>query len=678
MWRRPAGLAGKDLVIVVVLLLAAGVAAVAPAGATPNSPPGQIAATSPGGRITLASQTPWVEPEGAFELRVDLAGVRRPEALVFEVSVHEAVTSRSQFNRTLEGRLLGDERWRRDPTPLADIELDGGGAVRMVIPVTAGPSGGATDDDRLVLSEAGVHPVRVVLRDTEAGTEVDSFTTHLVRSRGDDARPLAVAWVQPVAAPPALQPDGTTAFDDPAEEALATVTAAVGTAEAPLTMVPRPETLDALAVAAPDVLEQLAAAATAGQVVAGPYVEIDTAALLASEAGDVVDAQRDRGAAVVERLVGRADRQTWVSQEPLDGVTLASAADVERLVLPEDSLAPLERPLTLANPFLVEDAQGRLVEAAVVDPQLQSHFTGDDPVLGAHHLLADLAVLAYDSPGLDRGVVVLPPPQWAPSADLLATALPALASGSVVRPVTIDGLFDEVPRASVATGDELVRTLVPRRTPAAPTVDGAELRQLQADLASFATVVEPTHPAVDLVQRLLLVSSAASLADPAPAAYRHGARQVIDDRLGAVTILSEGSFRLTSREATIPLTLINDLDVAVEVTLALESDKLDFVGSEPTTTGRALIPLELEPGSTPVMVPVEARTSGDFPLRIDLRSPDGRLEVATALLTIRSFSLSGVGILVSAGASLFLCGWWARHWRSARRDQRLVAPPPAP
>ncbi len=75
------------------------------------------------------------------------------------------------------------------------------------------------------------------------------------------------------------------------------------------------------------------------------------------------------------------------------------------------------------------------------------------------------------------------------------------------------------------------------------------------------------------------------------------------------------------------------------------------------------------------MVPVEARTSGDFPLFIELRSPDDRLTVATARLTVRSTFLSGVGVLVSAGAGLFLCGWWARHWRSVRRDRRLVSPP---
>jgi hypothetical protein len=112
----------------------------------------------------------------------------------------------------------------------------------------------------------------------------------------------------------------------------------------------------------------------------------------------------------------------------------------------------------------------------------------------------------------------------------------------------------------------------------------------------------------------------------------------------------------------------------MQVELVLESDKLDFVDGEPGTTGTAAIPLVLHPGNTPLVVPVEARTSGEFPLLITLRSPDGRLEVAHARLTVRSTFLSGIGLGLSVGAGLFLCLWWARHWRTARRARRLVAP----
>lgn len=629
----------------------------------------------PGGRISLASQTAWVEAGRSFELRVDLAGIRQPEALELVVGVHEAVTSRSQFRQTLDGRLLGREVWRSDPSQLPGLGTDAAGAIPFT--VALGEPGDPAGADSLTLTGAGVHPVRVELRQQGSDVPVDAFTTYLVRTRDDDAPPLAVAWVQHLAAPIALRPDGAVVLDDEDRANVATVVAALGAGDLPLTLAPRPETLDALAALEPDLLAELAGPLGDGQILAGPYVDVPAAALVTAGLPDVVEAEHALGAATVERVLGSADATTWVGDGPVGPDVLALLDTVQRLVVPEDALVPLDRPLTLANPFLVEDAGGRPLEAAAVDSGLATHFDqDDDPVLGAHHLLADLAVLAYDSPGLERGVVVAPPPEWSPSLDFLATALPALATGPVVRAVTLDRLFDEVPPASGPAGDVLVRTLQPDPSPPS-SVTAPELRRTRADVASVATMIDAPAPTMELLERLTLTSAAAALSPAERAEYRAGVGRVIARDLARVGILSEGSFQLTSRQATIPLTLVNDLETEVNVTLELRSDKLDFV---PPTTGTAVartlsMALTLAPGRTPLMVPVEARASGDFPLIITMRSPDNRLEIATTRLTVRSTFPSGVGYLLSAGAGLFLALWWGRHWRTARRDRRLVAPP---
>jgi HAMP domain-containing protein len=38
-----------------------------------------------------------------------------------------------------------------------------------------------------------------------------------------------------------------------------------------------------------------------------------------------------------------------------------------------------------------------------------------------------------------------------------------------------------------------------------------------------------------------------------------------------------------------------------------------------------------------------------------------------ALLTVRSTAASGVGVMISAGAALFLAVWWGRDIRRRRR-----------
>ena len=650
----------RSLLALAAVVLAGVVGLAPPLGAQPT----------PSGQVSLASQTPWVAEGGTFQLRVDIAGVRRPDAVEVAVTVHEPVTSRSQFRRTLEGRLLGAVLHRVPVEPLTAVELDAGGAIRFDLAL----AGGGTGD--VVLPRAGVHPVRVALREAATGAVIDEFTTHLVRERDDDAGPLAVAWVQPLGAPPALRPDGAVQLDDDRVARLAAIVDALAAFDVPLTLAPRPETLDALSTQATDTLVELAEATEDRQVVAGPYANVDVASLLRAGLGDELRAQRETGAATVERHVGvSTDRATWISEDPLTGTAIDALTGVERLVLPEDALTPLDRSLTLANPFLVEGAGDDPVEAVVADDGLAAHLTGvGDPVLRAHHLLADLAVLAYDAPGLQRGVVVRPPSGWSPSPDFLAAALDGLGRGSVVEPVTLDGLFRSVPLASRGDTD-LVRELT--AAPGRPLdIDTSRLRELRRDLASLdaVTQADPAAPS-ELTKRLLLVAQDQSLDEDDRRAYLDGARRTIDERLTTVSIISEGSFRLTSREATIPLTLVNNVDAEMRVSLLLRSEKLDFVGPDGAMTGTAAIPITLAPGNNPVVVPVEARTSGEFPLQISVRSPDGALSLATARLTVRSTFLSGMGVLLSAGAGLFLAVWWASHWRSVRRDRRLVPSP---
>jgi hypothetical protein len=110
----------------------------------------------------------------------------------------------------------------------------------------------------------------------------------------------------------------------------------------------------------------------------------------------------------------------------------------------------------------------------------------------------------------------------------------------------------------------------------------------------------------------------------------------------------------------------------VRIDVELTSDKLTFTKS--SAVGSERLPgLALKAhGTTTQVIPVKARTSGAFPMRVALRSPDGRLELGRTSFTITSTVASGVGIVLSAGAALFLLLWWGSHWRTVRRAKRLV------
>ena len=135
---------------------------------------------------------------------------------------------------------------------------------------------------------------------------------------------------------------------------------------------------------------------------------------------------------------------------------------------------------------------------------------------------------------------------------------------------------------------------------------------------------------------------------------------------------SDLTFRLTAREGTIPVTVVNANPVPVRVDLALSSEKLDFTDVQATDRSRVLVRgLLLRPGNNTRTVRVRTRASGTFSLRTALLVPGGGTLVRDQYI-IHSTVVSGAGILLSIGAAGFLLLWWGRHWRTIRRARRLV------
>jgi len=140
----------------------------------------------------------------------------------------------------------------------------------------------------------------------------------------------------------------------------------------------------------------------------------------------------------------------------------------------------------------------------------------------------------------------------------------------------------------------------------------------------------------------------------------------IDTVSGQVVAPTTFTLTLAARDGTIPLTLGNQSGMPLQVSIRLRSQNLEF------PEGDTLSLLLTEP-STRIDIPVRARTSGAFPLQIDVRTPDGERRLAMSRYTVRSTAVSGVGLVLSIGAGLFLVVWWARHWHRTRRSARLIA-----
>ena len=666
----------------VLLAALAIVVGLSPAGAAVEDAGRQAPLDAPA--LEMESQTAFVDATGTFELL--LRAPDAPTGAQLRVSVHPsvAIRGRLRFEDTIGGRSLGTPILSLPPIDVDAAEQFLGqlGLVIPVVPEGPAPPGG------VVLDDTGVYPVAVAL-ETATGDPLDSFVTYLVRlpAPTDDPSPaFAFAPVVPFDAPPALRSDRTWHLDDETLTRLGSTADTLASApDVPLTLVPIPESLAALGdvEGGTAVLDDLRAAIDGRQVAAQPWVPIDVGSWADAGMGPALADELAAGIAATERSLGRPPTLgTTILDATVDpeGLGLLRDLGTTAVVVPEDLLDPLDTTvfrISLTQPFTVVDSEGRTVAAVAADRGLAARRTAtDDPVLAAHLVLADLAMLRLDLEGAERGSALVVPGD----ADerFLSTLLEGLAEPHdrpLVTAVTVDELLARVPPATTrgngssssatAGGEPLVRAWrfdEPSRLGRYPI----ERRTTETGLDGYRSLVGDESPR--WVPLEMLVQSSGDRRRPAPEQNELllTVQGLIGDEIARIRVPDGQSITLTAEESTLPLVIENDLDVAVAVRLALESDRLEFPdGNE--------LDAVLQPGSNRIEVRVRSRASGAFPLDVGVTSPDRVLELDDTRVTVRSTAISGLGVVLSLAAGAFLAIWWLRHWRTTRRDRRLVS-----
>ena len=195
------------------------------------------------------------------------------------------------------------------------------------------------------LGGRGTYPVEVQLLGP-GGETLDSFVTYLTfLTETPDFPPMAVAVVVDVSGPTALQPDGTVLLDEdtlPRARERADLLAEVPTV--PLTVAPRPETLEALAVSGGEgarIVDALGPTPPPAPPLARPFVDVDLAALQRSGLITEANAQAEGGADVVRsRLAAEPLGGIWMSGPTLgaEAARVAVQLSLGRALVPASAI----------------------------------------------------------------------------------------------------------------------------------------------------------------------------------------------------------------------------------------------------------------------------------------------------------------------------------------------------
>jgi hypothetical protein len=646
-----------------------GAAAAPAAGQEPAEPQSSAApATQPDApaQLELIDQTTWVRRGDDFRVEVEVNDA--PPGARLQLVVHERLTSRSAFTATFDG-ILGPTRATPVAEPLDALPAGAGNGRELAFPV---------GDGGVSFNQPGVYPVEVLLTD-ETGTAVDSLNTYLLLlPDGDDFPPLAVAVIMEIGAAPGLKPDGSVELSDEELEQIGTRAAALlSVPDLPVSVAPVPETLDALAHSDPQpgVLADLDTVLTGREVLARPYVDLDLEASahggFVSEATSSLEAGRE----VLRSRYGSTLEPTtdvWLTDDTVSAREAAIWRDrgVERAVVPPSAVAAVpdlpDGALPAGTVLLPVEGASEGQTAFVSDQALVDHLLGAGGRLDAQRFLSELTMIWFERPADPRGVVVRIPDQEPLDPGLVAWVFGQLNDATILRPVSLTELFHTVPPAD---GDQPpVVELAPK--------DGTEDLRWMADpldrgRRTWAGLAESIDDVdlVDSLQRSLLIAPGARTDDDDRRAYISRVNAAAHAIAGTVSAPEEFRITLTARDGTIPLTISNTSDQTVAVRVQLESTQLEFPNGEQ-------LDVDVPPEGVRIDLTVRTRTSGAFPLNITLTTPDGSVILDETTFDIRSTAVSGVGLVLSLGAGLFLLIWWTRHWHSSRRERTSTQPDP--
>ena len=642
-------------------------------GATGPTP--QTAA-APG--VTLVSQPPEVETHGAevLGLHLDDASIATESGAAVEITIHRSVTSRTDFDRAVNGESLPDVRSRLT-FPFSSITVDHRGDFLVGFGLTG--SGASRTAD---VEEAGVYPVEVGVVDSNA--QRSTFLTWMVvvdPSNVGATQPLRVSWIWQLSAHPLHLAGDVVSKPVFAEmrpggrlDHIATLLARAR--RFPITLGISPETLagwidearsyPALLPGATRV--RRAAARATVQLLPEPYVPINGPTIEAEGLGAQVPSEFVAGSKAVEAATGEIPDPRTAFVDPVDDATVGRLTQmlIGRYVVRDTSLSPVVEPLTPAQPFTLTTASGVAAPAVATDNGLEQLVTTPGPpVLRVQRVLAGLAEVAYEAPSQPRGVVLSTASNWHPDVPTVTLLLHDLANDPLVQPVTLDSFFASVP-AEQRDGVPLQRTLAPITTSGTRPLLSSDYEDATRALTAYSAMVGAHDPSVVAGRHALLLALSTSNSRPEALALLGTVEFKLHQLTAGITTTAK-TLTLTARRAKVPLSFQNDTKRAdILVRVHLDSPKLIFPDGPD-------ILLKLPIGHYTKTVPVEARASGTFTMTVTLESADGSLVLGPpTVVTIRSAVFSGIGIALTVGALLFLAGWWGNHYRRTRRSRRTV------
>ncbi len=634
-------------------------------------------------QLRLVSVPLSIEQDDSLPIVVSAVG-EVPTDGVIVVTAYPPVNSRGDVATIVEGHLPSVSA-AAISFPVKGLARDDSGA--FVLPI---PTQSATRlKTKLRLKDPGLYPLSIELRDSDTKGTLAQLSTFVERL-GQDVTPstVSVGWLFSIDSPPTLQSNGTTVVSDVARTQLSALAGFLQQTTVPISAVIRPELLDGLkrSGTASDLalLKQVAAAfGNQHELLAEPSVSMDPSAAAAAGMQSTFTDQLRLGE---DQLVGSlginsAKRSSWFVPAGTDaaGLALLRGLGVQHVVLGQSAAIPQPVGTPTGEIGKVQLGTDQTIPALITDRTIDAslHAATDDPIATAHLIVADLTALGIEhdrqlttsahSPA--RGVVVSVGLVGSIDPTLLQDVFALLQQSPHIALRTVDGVLSELERGTDV--DDMRVIGVSNPSPIDLRSAAFTLGSLNSQISSYATMLttsDGVDPRPAIWRRLLQVYPADDITNAERLAYANQIGGDLDVLRSSVTYPSLGHITIGGRASDIPFVLDNSSDVDLKVMLRLSSAKMDFLDNDQVITVSKRTSAN---GRTSTNIRVRARSGAEFPVQVQLFTPDGKQALGPpSTLTVRASVLTGLGQVATGALLVILASWWLQNFMRSRRRRR--------
>ena len=597
----------------------------------------------------------------SWRVVVDLGG-NASDSLNLDFVSHRRVDTRQQLADVVAGKMTSElDRVRY---PVAGLTRNDTGRVIVSIPTVANQS---TPDD-LLFGTTGIYPVTVRLLDGEQPLgETTTFVHHIdsddaVEAAGEG--PIRVMPVVSLGAVPARTSNGESIlspqFRNDVQAFVDTYDNQLGGAFVALQG-------DQTAIAGSDILTPLKEQADQHTFAASPFVPLSPSALATIDEGELYASQLRAGEDAVTAALGTTpDRGVIVSNDKLttNGALMFRDVGARGVILTPDAIdaSGLRGRLDSALTYRSRAADGSMLLIHGIDDTYATTFADETTpaITRAVRIAAELILQRSSLLGMGKDL------------SLVSVAL-GTHDGRPANPSVMKQLF-----RFVESSEFLSLEAKPQPATIETTGDLVELsRGSDTSLESVRATIDTLTPLVNSTASMLLDNDqrrtewpgllttllSTRAGDALRSAISANLKSSTKAVRSAVHLPVAANFTLSGRKSELRLQVRNDSSTALRVVVRFASAKLKI----PKARQTVVVPAD---GSSEVVVPVEARSNGKFPVFVSLLTPKNDVSLGEPMKITASVSaLAGLGQVVTVSALLVLLTWWAHNWRSKRRRQ---------